>query len=198
VANGGYRVAPSGVLAVVDGRGQVRASYIKANRARVIPERCLQPTRTVLQEVVRRGTGQRARLSRWQAYGKTGTTTGNADAWFVGWSEGRVLGIWMGRRRDAAGTAIAGKDAPADLFRRVSSETNELMEYRAGQPRQGERIVAQKRPAQQPQQRRIAKATETRGSPHPSTPRRFAQPHYPLMPDHELWPGDAEELPERW
>jgi penicillin-binding protein 1A len=198
VANGGYGVSPTGVLAVVDGRGQVRASYIDASRTRVIPQRCLQPTRTVLHEVVRSGTGQRARLPRWQAYGKTGTTTGNADAWFIGWSEGRVLGVWMGRRRDSAGTAIAGKDAPADLFRRVSSETNEMMEYRAGQPRPGERIVAQKRPAQQPQQRRIAKATETRGSPHPSTPRRFAQPHYPVMPDHELWPGDAEELPERW
>src|SRR3954464_4389622 len=139
VANGGYRVAPSGVLAVVDGRGQVRASYIEANRTRVIPERCIQPTRTVLQEVVRSGTGQRARLSRWQAYGKTGTTTGNADAWFVGWSEGRVLGIWMGRRRDAVGTAIAGKDAPADLFRRVSSAANEMMEHRAGNRGQSDR-----------------------------------------------------------
>jgi penicillin-binding protein 1A len=195
VANGGYRVYPSGVLAVVDGRGQVRASYIEASRTRVIPERCIQPTRTVLHEVVRSGTGQRARLPRWQAYGKTGTTTGNADAWFVGWSEGRVLGVWMGRRRDAAGTAIAGKDAPADLFRRVSSETNDMMEYRAGQRRQGERIVAEKPPPKQPQQRRY-----TRGSPHPppSIHRRFAQPHYPLMPDHELWPGDAEELLERW
>jgi hypothetical protein len=104
----------------------------------------------------------------------------------------------MGRRRDAAGTAIAGKDAPADLFRRVSSETNEMMEHRAGQRKQGERIVAQKPPAKQPQQRRIAKATETRGSPPPSTPRRFAQPYYPLMSDHELWPGEAEELLERW
>jgi penicillin-binding protein 1A len=139
VANGGYRVSPSGVLAIVDGRGQVRASYIEASRARVIPERCIRPTRTVLHEVVQSGTGKRARLSRWQAYGKTGTTTGNADAWFVGWSEGRVLGIWMGRRRDAAGAAIAGKDAPADLFRRVSSETNEMMDYRAGRRRQSER-----------------------------------------------------------
>ena len=146
VANGGYRVSPSGVLAVVDGRGQVRASYIEASRARVIPERCVQPTRTVLHEVVRSGTGQRARLSRWHAYGKTGTTTGNADAWFVGWSEGRVLGIWMGRGRDAAGAAIAGKDAPADLFRRVSSETNEMMDYRAGRRRQSERVIAQTAP----------------------------------------------------
>ena len=28
VANGGYRVTPTGVLAVVDGRGQVRADFL--------------------------------------------------------------------------------------------------------------------------------------------------------------------------
>jgi membrane peptidoglycan carboxypeptidase len=51
-------------------------------------------------------TGTGARLRRWNAYGKTGTTTANADAWFIGWSEGRVLGTWMGKRRDVAGEVI--------------------------------------------------------------------------------------------
>ena len=32
VANGGYRVTPTGVLAVVDGRGQVRAGYMEPMR----------------------------------------------------------------------------------------------------------------------------------------------------------------------
>ena len=203
VANGGYHVSPSGVLAVVDGRGQVRANYIEAIRTRVIPERCIQPARTVLQEVVRSGTGQRARLSRWQAYGKTGTTTGNADAWFVGWSEGRVLGIWMGRRRDATGAAIAGKDAPADLFRRVSSETNEMMAYRAGNRGQSDRrkMVTQTAPERR-QARPSPKAPERRLSERvrvrpPAPPhRRFAQPY--LQPDDEFRPEDVEELLGRW
>ena len=203
VANGGYHVLPSGVLAVVDGRGQVRASYIEASRTRVIPERCIQPTRTILQEVVRSGTGQRARLSRWQAYGKTGTTTGNADAWFVGWSEGRVLGIWMGRRRDANGAAIAGKDAPADLFRRVSSAANEMMEYRAGNRGQSDRrkMVTQTasehrraRPSAKVPERRLLEG-EIRVRPPAPTHRRFAQPFLQL--DDEFR-SDAEELLGRW
>src|SRR5215216_193001 len=57
VANGGYRVTPTGVLAVVDGRGEVRASFMEPARTRVIPERCIEPTRAVLSEVVRSGTG---------------------------------------------------------------------------------------------------------------------------------------------
>jgi penicillin-binding protein 1A len=128
VANGGYRVIPSGVLAVVDGRGQVRADFLTITRTRVIPERCIELTQTVLREVVRTGTGQAARLKHWPAYGKTGTSTGNTDAWFIGWSEQRVLGIWMGRRREATGPALAGAGAPAAYFGRVSGAVNEWAE----------------------------------------------------------------------
>src|SRR5215213_5819867 len=80
---------------------------------------------------------------RWKAYGKTGTTTGHADAWFVGWSEGRVLGVWMGKRRDASGEGLAGKGAPAEYFRRVSTSANEMMDYRMAQARhKGDRPAA--------------------------------------------------------
>lgn len=128
VANGGYRVEPSGVLAVVDGRGQVRADFLTPMRKRVISEKCIEPAGAVLREVVQHGTGRAAQLKRWSAYGKTGTSTGNADAWFVGWSEQRVFGVWMGRRRGETGHAVAGAGAPAAYFGRVASAVNEWAE----------------------------------------------------------------------
>ena len=67
-------------------------------------------------------------MTRWAAYGKTGTSTGNADAWFVGWSEDRVFGIWMGRSRDADGPALVGAGAPAAYFKRVAEAANERIE----------------------------------------------------------------------
>jgi penicillin-binding protein 1A len=128
VANGGYRVSPSGVLAVVDGRGQVRADFLTPMRKRVVPEECIEPTQAVLREVVQNGTGRAARLKRGAAYGKTGTSTGNADAWFIGWSEQRVFGIWMGRQRGEVGPALAGAGAPAAYFGRVANAANEWAE----------------------------------------------------------------------
>jgi penicillin-binding protein 1A len=125
VANGGYHVTPSGVLAVVDGRGQVRADFLTTMRKRAIPEECVEPTQTVLREVVQSGTGRAARLNDWATYGKTGTSTGNTDAWFIGWSEQRVLGIWMGRRHGETGPALAGAGAPAAYFGRVANAVNE-------------------------------------------------------------------------
>jgi penicillin-binding protein 1A len=128
VANGGYRIEPSGVLAIVDGRGQVRADFLTPVRKRAIPEECIEPTREVLREVVEHGTGRAAQMKRWAAYGKTGPSTGNADAWFVGWSEQRVFGVWMGRRRGESGHAVAGAGAPAANFGRVVTSVNEWTE----------------------------------------------------------------------
>lgn len=206
VANGGYKVTPSGVLAVVDGRGAVRADLTELGRVRVIPQKCVGPTRAVLNEVVRSGTGAGARLRRWPAYGKTGTTSGNADAWFVGWSEGRVLGTWMGRRRDATGEAVAGKGAPAEFFRRVSNSANEMADYRTGQGRRGSPSQMAAGPARSPlkpfgppkrPERLIAGTTET-GSARPSSPPLggFAQPSDPpAWWDREPWDDEEEPSP---
>jgi penicillin-binding protein 1A len=205
VANGGYRVTPTGVLAVVDGRGHVRANFVEQSRVRVIAENCVQSTRTVLNEVVRSGTGSGARLRRWQAYGKTGTTTGNADAWFVGWSEGRVLGVWMGKRRDAVGEAIGGKGAPAEFFRLVSNGTNEMMDYRAGQGRRAsESRVAEARserptPAPQPPVRKLAAIDDSPARPAMSAARRFApEAYYPDLFEEDPWYEEEEEPLGRW
>ena len=148
VANGGYRVTPSGVLAVVDGRGQVRADFLTTMRTRVVPEECVGPTQAVLREVVQNGTGRAARLKDWATYGKTGTSTGNTDAWFIGWSEQRVLGIWMGRRHGETGPALAGAGAPAAYFGRVANAVNDWSERQ--QKREEQRLASArtKRPAE--------------------------------------------------
>jgi penicillin-binding protein 1A len=105
---------------VVDGRGQVRADFLTARKTRVVSAECIEQSRTVLREVVRAGTGRAAAPRQGEAFGKTGTSSGNADAWFVGWSGGQVLGTWMGRERGANGPVLTGAGAPATFFRRVA------------------------------------------------------------------------------
>src|SRR5215204_2265303 len=207
VANGGYRAMPTAVLAVVDGRGEVRANLLEPTRTRIIPERCVEPTRAVLNEVVRSGTGQGAALGRWKAYGKTGTTTGHADAWFVGWSEGRVLGVWMGKRRDASGEGLAGKGTPAEYFRRVSSSANEMMYYRAAQEllkgnRRTAPVVAER--PKQPDRARGPERKSTEAhlldpTARPSMPRVNSGPYSPAprMWDDEPWPDEEDTFSQR-
>ncbi len=52
---------------------------------------------TILQDVIKRGTGRRARaLGRHDLHGKTGTTNDQKDAWFNGFNRSLVATVWVG------------------------------------------------------------------------------------------------------
>jgi penicillin-binding protein 1A len=50
-----------------------------------------------LRGVVRRGTGKRATALGRPAAGKTGTSTGFRDAWFIAFTTDLCVGVWVGR-----------------------------------------------------------------------------------------------------
>ena len=89
------------------------------------PRRAVEPAvdatvRTMLQEVVRDGTGAQAALPGWPAFGKTGTSQDRADAWFVGAVPGLAAAVWIGdpRARTPMPTATGGTVA-APMWRDV-------------------------------------------------------------------------------
>ena len=68
---------------------------------------------SILQDVITRGTGRRARaLKRSDIAGKTGTTNGPMDVWFSGYTQAVVTTVWVGfdnytplGRKEFGGTA---------------------------------------------------------------------------------------------
>lgn len=69
---------------------------------------------TILRDVVKRGTGRRARVKGIELAGKTGTTNDNMDAWFCGFSPSIQTIIWVGndnnkpmRRTEGGGITAA-------------------------------------------------------------------------------------------
>jgi penicillin-binding protein 1A len=64
---------------------------------RVIDARDAYVMYTMMQDVIRRGTGQGARvLGREDLAGKTGTTNDQMDAWFAGFNREMVATAWVG------------------------------------------------------------------------------------------------------
>ena len=59
------------------------------------PETAYQMT-SILEGVVKRGTGKKLRDLRLDLAGKTGTTNKNTDAWFIGFTSKLVIGVYVG------------------------------------------------------------------------------------------------------
>ncbi|WP_245426153.1 PBP1A family penicillin-binding protein [Rhizobium sp. J15] len=70
----------------------------------------------LLQLVVEHGTGRGADPGTFAA-GKTGTSQNNRDAWFVGFTETLVVGVWVGNDDDAPMKGVTGGTLPAHIWR---------------------------------------------------------------------------------
>ena len=94
-------------------------------RRRVLPREVAETVKNVLGGVVDRGSGTAARLPNSDVWGKTGTTEGYGDAWFVGANEKLVTAVWMGFPEGQARqllnvqgvTRVSGGTLPAAIFR---------------------------------------------------------------------------------
>ncbi|MGH9277402.1 MAG: transglycosylase domain-containing protein, partial [Acidimicrobiales bacterium] len=94
-AAGGTHVTPHLIDRVVgaDGREMYRAA---PEPAKVVEPAVNAEIVDMLQEAVAEGTGAAATLPGWKPLGKTGTSEGSADAWFVGAVPTLAAAVWVG------------------------------------------------------------------------------------------------------
>lgn len=95
--NDGVRRQPYIIEKITDSKGRVLYRATKGS-VRVLTPKAAAMTTEILREVIERGTGSSARRLglRGRAGGKTGTTNGARDAWFVGFDERLTCGVWVG------------------------------------------------------------------------------------------------------
>jgi len=115
LANSGVRMAPTGLA--TDTSGATPAlSYLPPSTRAVSAESAFMITH-LLRGVMRRGTG--ARSSAWGLQdvtaGKTGTTDGLRDAWFVGYTPDLVVGVWVGLD-DGSPLGLTGSQAALPIW----------------------------------------------------------------------------------
>ncbi len=83
-----------------------------------------EQVQSLLRNVVMVGTGTRAQVGDVPISGKTGTTEGYGDAWFVGWTPDYTIAVWVGypnefksMETEFNGEPVAGGTFPAGIFK---------------------------------------------------------------------------------
>ncbi len=92
----GVYARPYEITKVTDGRNRVLEENVPTTHLAIAPETAYQ-MKMLLRGVVTNGTGKKAKEIGAFLAGKTGTTNEYRDAWFIGFSEDLVLGVWVGR-----------------------------------------------------------------------------------------------------
>src|SRR5438132_6346720 len=112
IANGGVRVWPT----TLSSAGAVSLKPLPEPTRVVSPESAFIVTH-LMRGVMRRGTaGSSARWGLQEVTaGKTGTTDGLRDAWFVGYTPDLVVGVWVGAD-DARAIGLAGADIALPIW----------------------------------------------------------------------------------
>ena len=94
-ANNGERVKPHLIAKIEDRDGKV-IYEAKPKSKEVLDPVVDAAVIDMMEGVVTGGTGTAAQLPSWPVAGKTGTTTSNVDAWFVGYTPVLSTAVWVG------------------------------------------------------------------------------------------------------
>ena len=95
IANYGVKHYSVAILKVIDKDGNILEEY-EEKSSQVLTSINAYRAIEIMQQVMLRGTGTRARLDDRPCAGKTGTTDETADAWFTGFTTNLAACVWMG------------------------------------------------------------------------------------------------------
>jgi penicillin-binding protein 1A len=164
LANGGNKI--SGTMASRGiGEGPVAIESVKDDDGELVPDslgatgeneqidnQVLDPaiaeqSKDILHTVVTSGTGKNAQVGDDYIWGKTGTTDGNIDAWFVGSNELVTAAVWIGypdgatpMETEYGGSPVDGGTIPALLWADVIAAYDELYASRLAAKKDGEDV----------------------------------------------------------
>ena len=120
IARGGSTVAPVLVERVVDRYGdEVALPPTRPSEQVLAPEVAAELTEALV-EVVRSGTAEAAWDPERPLAGKTGTTDGPSDAWFVGFTEDHTVAVWIGSdQRVPLGPSSTGASVALPVWQEI-------------------------------------------------------------------------------
>ncbi len=123
--NDGFSVRPYSITKVTDASGKVIYERNPSEPIQVLQPQTVGYMSHLLADVISvGGTGGRARVAGVLG-GKTGTSNGNRDAWFIGATDNIVIGVWLGNDNfTPMSSKITGGTIPAEIFKEIIQKNN--------------------------------------------------------------------------
>ncbi len=210
IANDGDRV--SGTLAPRPGDSPVAYTQVTDQaghtikdgdndsiHTQVVPEGVAQEARSILETVVSSGTGTHADIGASGEWGKTGTTSNSADAWFCGGVEEATACVWVGYADSTTSMAtlynggpVMGGTFPALIWASVMAAWNEIRAERAAEAKENKKGVHQSGTSPESTYTAPEPSTEPEYEPSEPEPSEASEPEAPEAPE----PAEPAEAPE--
>ncbi len=119
-ANGGLGVTPYVINTIRTADGKTLYQREEPINARVVDPQYVSMMNTMLEQTLTIGTAQKARVpTGWEAAGKTGTSQDYRDAWFIGYTDRLVTGVWLGNDDNSPTKRATGGSLPVEIWSRV-------------------------------------------------------------------------------
>jgi len=155
-ANGGKLARPYAVLELFNSKGELIYSRERdePEAPQVVDRRVVEQMNQMMLAVVNEGTARRAILDFTHAVGKTGTSSGWRDAWFLGFTGALVTGVWVGhddfRQMWLVGGGVTGGSLPTQAWHAFMSvvHTNRNIPTIPGLPPHPVQVAEQQRLAE--------------------------------------------------
>ena len=130
--NLGKAMTPHAVLEVRSGMGELIWRWDRDSKKplQVITPQVAMDMNMMMSKVVEEGTARRAALDGIRSAGKTGTTNGHRDAWFVGYTGNMVCGVWFGNYDYSTMHQMTGGSLPAMTWHEIMAYAHQGIELK--------------------------------------------------------------------
>ncbi len=131
-ANGGKRAPPYAAVEIANSRGEViyRHDRDAPPPRRIVPADTIETMDSMLTQVVLPEPADARQLDSIKVAGKTGTTNGYKDAWFIGFTGNYVGAIWFGNDDDTPMENMTGGSLPAATWHDIMAYAHQGIELK--------------------------------------------------------------------
>jgi len=114
---GGNYAQPTLISKITDSNNALLYRF-QTDQKPVMDSKNAYQIKIILEKVISEGTGRGAQGLVGESGGKTGTSDENRDAWFIGFHNQYITGVWMGHdRNESLGRSENGGKSAAPIWR---------------------------------------------------------------------------------